>query len=351
MVGPHLRCHLPCKIGTLTARRFTVAAFDIQNHILMSNHASKERPAVSVVIISDYGSGQEHTWNVIRRTFAALAGQDFREPAEFLFVEPSQSAPLVPSDLATILPGFRVVAADASTSYELKNAAMRAACADLVVMLDADCAPEPDWLSQLMRTARAHPEATVVSGRTTHEGSGLLNRTMAAANRAYVDVGETGPTHHISNNNALFRREAYLAHPLPTDVGPFASHMQVQAILRDGGTLFFEPRARVEHAYEGWSTELNFRREFGYGMIRTRCADPRLPYAWAVRLGYLAIPFFIAHHVLTGWWRCIRFRSVHRVGWYELPISFALIAIAGGMETSGMISAMRGQPGVESLFR
>ena len=315
-----------------------------------ANLPTKE-PAVSVVIISDYASGLEEGWNELRATLRALAEQDFEEPANFTLIESAELAPRIPPDIGTILPALRVVTVPQRTSYELKNAAVEAASTELVAMLDGDCAPSPEWLRRLVDAMRAHPEAAVISGRTVHPDQGLLHRAMGAVNRSYVDVGQAGPTKRISNNNALYRRSAFLAHPLPTNVGPFGSHLQAEAILRGGGHLRFEPRAQVVHAYEGWATERNFRRGNGYGVIRTRRADPRMPYAWLTRLGYLSIPLFVGGHILTAWWYCIRRGRDHGVAWYELPVAFAFAAAAISMETPGMLSALRNQAGVDTLFR
>ncbi len=309
------------------------------------------KPAVSVVIISDYASGLDAGWNDLRTTLRALAQQDFEEPADFMMVEAAELAPQIPPDFAAILPPLRVVTVPHRTSYELKNAAVQAASTEMVAMLDGDCAPSADWLRRLVAAMRAHPEAAAISGSTVNSGKGLLNRVMGAVNRSYVDVGQAGPTPHISNNTAIYRRSAFLAHPLATNVGPFGSRLQAEAILRSGGRLLFEPGARVVHAYEGWVTERNFRRGFGYGVIRTRRVDPRLPYAWLTRVSYLSIPVFIAAHILTGWWYCLRHGRKHGLVWYELPIAFALVAIACSMETPGMLSALRNQAGVDTLFR
>jgi hypothetical protein len=197
---------------------------------------------------------------------------------------------------------------------------------------------------------RTHSDAAVISGRTVHAGNGLNHRAMGAVNRSYVDVGRAGPTRRISNNNALYRRSAFMAHPLPTNVGPFGSHLQAEAILRSGGRLFFEPSARVLHAYEGWATERDFRRGNGYGVIRTRRVDPRMPYAWLTRLGVFSVPVFVAGHIVTAWWYCLRRGRDHGVAWYELPAAFAFAAIACTMETPGMLSALRNQA-VDTPFR
>jgi hypothetical protein len=308
-------------------------------------------PSVSVVIVSDYASGQETGWNDLRKTLRALAQQDFEEPADFMLVESTELAQQIPPDFGAILPALRVITVPQRTSYELKNAAVQAASTELVAMVDGDCSPSADWLRRLVGAMRAHPDAAVISGRTFHAGKGLVHRAMGAVNRSYVDVGQAGPTRRISNNNALYRRSAFLAHPLTTNVGPFGGHLQAEAILRSGGRLLFEPRARVVHAYEGWATEQNVRRGIGYGVIRTRRADPRMPYAWLTRLGYLSIPLFVAGHILTAWWYCLRRGRDHGVVWYELPVAFAFAAIACSMETPGMLSALRNQAGVDTLYR
>jgi hypothetical protein len=319
--------------------------------MLKARSMAPREPSVSVVVISDYAAGLEAGWNDLRRTLEALAEQDFEEQVDFLLVESARLAGQIPGHLLTIVPTLRVVAVPHWASYELKNAAVQATSTELVAMLDGDCSPARDWLRQIVSTSRAHPDAAVVSGKTTYAGQSLLHRTMEAVTRSYVDVGRTGPTRRISNNNALFQRSAFLAHPLPTDVGPFAAHMQAEAILRAGGRLLFEPRARVVHAYEGWATEWNFRRAYGYGVVRSRRADRRVPYAGLLRLGYLSIPLFVAGHILTGWWYCLHQGRDHGMAWYELPVAFAFAAIACVMEAPGMFRALRNRPDIDTLFR
>jgi cellulose synthase/poly-beta-1,6-N-acetylglucosamine synthase-like glycosyltransferase len=142
-----------------------------------------------------------------------LARQDFDEPAEFLFVvsEKMGSGPVstarakrvpsagmetdpisrtdagcasdgaLPAGLADELPGLKVVLAPVHTSYELKNAGVRAAAGDLVVFLDADCVPEPGWLRALVATMRGNPDAVATSGRTVYEGRGLIVRSLSGS--------------------------------------------------------------------------------------------------------------------------------------------------------------------------
>jgi hypothetical protein len=307
------------------------------------------QPSVSVIIVSDYASGLEAGWNDLRTTLKALAQQDFAEPVDFMLVESTELAGQIPSDFAAILPALRVIAAPQRTAYELKNTAVQAASTELVALIDGDCAPSADWLRRLVDAMRAHPEAAAISGRTLHAGSRLINRAMGAANRSYVEVAQAGPTTSLSSNNVIFRRSAYLAHPLP--FGPFASHLQSEAIRRSAGSLLFEPGARVVHAYEGWATEWDFRRASGYAVIRSCRVDPLLRYAWLARLSYFSIPLFVARHILTGWWYCLSCGRNHGLVWYELPAAFALVAVASCLEAPGMLSALQNRPSAGTLFR
>lgn len=137
------------------------------------------RPAVSVVVTSDYASGKPAGWDDLRASLAALARQDFPEPAEFLLVETAALAPRIPADVLRTLPSLRIVSADARAASALKNAGARAACADIVALIDGDCRAARGWLRHLVSALRDHPEVGVVSGRTTYGDETRFARMMA----------------------------------------------------------------------------------------------------------------------------------------------------------------------------
>ena len=93
---------------------------------------------------------------------------------------------------------------------------------------------------------------------------------VLAPNEAMCDAGVT---EHISNNNAAFVREAFLAAPLPLDLGPFASSVQASRLSRHG-RLWFEPAASVTHAFAGIAMERDVRRHLGWAAIALRRRDP-----------------------------------------------------------------------------
>jgi hypothetical protein len=309
------------------------------------------QPVVSVIVTCDYQSGTEGGWNDLRATLSGLAQQDFQEPAEFLLVESTKLAPEIPPDLNNILPALRIVVAPESAAGKLKDAGVRAASADLVALLDGDCVAAPGWLSRFVELMRRHPEVTAVSGKTVYGTNRLLDRAMALSSRSFLDKGRTAPTRHLTVNNFGVRRAVWLAHPFPANGGAHMSRLETEPILRDGGRFLFDPKLRVEHRYDGWSTEKAIRQSLGYGVIRARRIDPRLPYAWMARLGYFSIPLFVAARILHTWWNCLRGARRYGVAWYELPAVFFLAAAACAIEIPGMILAVRGKPLDKTEFR
>jgi hypothetical protein len=309
------------------------------------------QPVVSVIVTSDYASGRPKTWNDLRAALAALARQDFQEPAEFLLVESADLAPRIPSDLKNILPTLRVIVVPAVSASKLKNEGVRAASADLVALIDGDCVADSSWLSHFVALMRSRPGIAAVSGRTVYGSGRFIDRVMALISRSFLDKGRTAPTRHLTVNNAGFRRSVLLSHPFPEQSGPHMSVLQAEPIIRAGLQLLFDPGLCVQHSYDGWSTEKEIRRSMGYGVIRARHLDRRLPHAWMARLGYFSILLFVAARILHTWWNCLRGARRYGVAWYQLPAAFGLAAAACAMEIPGMILAVRGEPLDNTEFR
>jgi len=301
------------------------------------------KPEFSVVLVSDYAAGDETSWASLRRTLTALAGQEFAGTVEFLLVEQEDIAAHAPPDLAQILPSLRMVKSSETDSYGLKDDGVRVAQGDVVVFLDTDCRPAPDWLARIAAAWKAHPDAAAISGRTTYEGTGTMDRLSALLSRAYVDQGTEGQTPMIANNNGSLRRSVYLAHPLPTHMGAFAGRIQSEAILRAGGRLWFDPSIRVIHEFEGWPMEADIRRNIGYATVITRLRDSQMPYAGLIRLGRPAIPLIVAGKTLNIWLDSLRCWRYFDVRLWELPLALIFGTILAVMEVPGMWTAFANQ--------
>lgn len=306
---------------------------------------------ISVVIVSDHGAGAAPSHEELIDVLVALAGQEGAPPTEFLLVENEALADRLPAGIEQRLPGLRVVRSPAQGSYELKNAGVRAASAPIVVMLDGDCPPAPDWLTRIADAWRRHPDAAAISGHTQYAGSSLRDKSLALLSRGFLDPGREGESEFISNNNSSLRREVYLRHPLPEGLGPFAARLQSEAIRREGGRLYFDPRIRVVHAFEGWDMEADIRRNGGYGTVVTRLHDARMPGAWLVRLGPLAIPAIYAVKTWDCWRAALRCGRHFGLRWWEVPATLALAPVLMTMEIPGMWAAYRRQSALPTEYR
>lgn len=300
-------------------------------------------PTVSVIVVGDVGSGSDRGWQEVRQTLAALARQDLAEPYEVLVGENESVLASMPADLRALAPRVRFVAAGASNSQELKNIAVAQARAPLIAIVDADVVLAPDWLSRTLATMRAQPQAAVVSGRTLHTSTGLIARALALLERGFVDPGPAGETRFLACHAMLIRRSWWLAHPADPEVGPFASRLQSESILRAGGRLYFEPAALAFHQYAGWRTQRDIFRNAGYGTVVALQRDRTLPFAWLTRLGALSIPAMVLGKTWISWGLSLRLYRHYGLRRYELPVVLGLAAVVHLLEASGMWHALRGE--------
>lgn len=308
-------------------------------------------PAVSVILVCDHSAGLPKGWADIRAALTALSRQDFDEPAEFFLFESDCHRDQIPADLNSILPSLQVRLVAEYSANALKNAAVRATSAEIIAILDADCAPDPSWLTCLIKALRAHPEAAAVSGRTVYPQQSFSVKVCALLARAYLDPGHAGLTNFIAPNNCGFRRAAYYSHPLPTTMGTFSSRTQSEALLRDGWELWFDPQMQVIHDFEGWHMESDLRRNAGHGTIITRLRDPALPWAKLAQLGRCSIPVILAGKILNSWRDCVRCGRSYGLRWFQVPAAMLLSIGIHLLEYPGMLRAYRGTGLGESLFR
>lgn len=311
----------------------------------MTSTDSGAKPSVSIITVSDYKTGDPSSMKALQLTLAGLAKQDYDGSVEYILVEAEDSLNQVPDDISEVLPELRVVIGDQGpTSYDLKNAGAQAASSDFVVMLDADCAPHPKWLSSLMGHRQRHPNAAAISGRTMYKKQGVLPNIFALLDRGYVDCGGPGECGAISNNNGAFSREILLKFPLENDVGPFGSKPHSDQIKADGGELRFEPGMVVYHGYGAWPMAKEIREFTGYAMARYRKINPNAKYGWLYRLGPVAIPVIFAMGLLDSWISILKLYPHYDLKWYNVPYAFYVAFRAQLLEIPGLVKGMREEP-------
>ena len=149
------------------------------------------------------------------------------------------------------------------------NLGASVARADLLVFLNDDAVVEPDWLDQLVLTARSDPQIGAVGSRILFEDGSLqeagaviwgdgptsaVGRDLPAGSREYMYVRDAD---YVSANGMLVTREAW------EEVGGFADDYHpayyedvdlCMALRRRGHRVVYEPRAVLRHREGGSST-------------------------------------------------------------------------------------------------
>ncbi|GAB3990587.1 glycosyltransferase [Nocardioides marmoraquaticus] len=124
------------------------------------SHAAVPAPGDAArvsVVVTHYEQPQE-----LARTLAALARQD-RPPDEVVVTDDGSAEP------PSVPPGVRLVVQpdEGFRAARARNRGVAATTGDVVVLLDADTAPEPSLLRHLTEVPRAEPDVLVV-GRRRH---------------------------------------------------------------------------------------------------------------------------------------------------------------------------------------
>lgn len=137
--------------------------------------------------------------------------------------------------------------------YELKNAGAVLADGEVVVLLDSDAVPEPDWLQNLLAPFD-QPNALAANGHTYLGYSCLISRTLALTWIFPLRACDARAERRALNaNNCAFRTKWLQANPFPIDNGfKVGCTKQMMQLQQSGGEAVRAP-AYVRHApLSGW---------------------------------------------------------------------------------------------------
>ncbi len=202
--------------------------------------------------------------------------------------------------------------------YVHKNRGFDATTGDIVAFIDGDCAPEPDWLEQLIRPFA--DGALVVAGATSYPGA--VAPIANAIDFPYFD-GKTAQRRSIADapptvrnffaNNVAFERETFATRRYPTIEPMFHGQCQVLALrlLEDGVPVVFAPLARLTHAWPD-----NLREWLEVRLLRGADTVALMPYLLAHytpraapvvdRLGALPTLALFAARAMSSSWHALR---------------------------------------------
>ena len=147
--------------------------------------------------------------DLLRRCLTALGAQR-RAPDEVIVVDNGSiddSAAVAEHLGATVVPcALRGIAAASAAGYD-------AARGDLVLRLDADCVPSPDWVSTMVAALQADADTAVVSGGARFIDGPRALRGLVAAIYLGAYTAATFPAlghRPVFGSNLGFRRTAWL---------------------------------------------------------------------------------------------------------------------------------------------
>lgn len=144
---------------------------------------------------------------------------------------------------------LRAEPVDGLKYYELKNAGAARTSGEVVVFLDSDVIPEPDWLQELLECF-ANPDVSVVGGQTYMSLDTFYDKAFSLFwfYGLRSDRTDLAPDRNYFANNVAFRRSVFERHSFPkTDLYRGACLWQTDALLRNGIQIYRQYRAGASH--------------------------------------------------------------------------------------------------------
>jgi GT2 family glycosyltransferase len=218
---------------------------------------ARDWPSVSVVVCSNNGSG------TIRETCEGLVGLDYPD-VEVIVVDDGSTDGT--GDIAHEH-GFRVVATENEGLSSARNTGWKAARGEIIVYLDDDAQPDPQWLRYIAHAFMTTGHVAVGGPNVPPPGMGVVAACVAAApgGPIHVLMSDT-EAEHIPGCNLAVRREVL------AKLGGFDPRFRVAGddvdicwrMLEDGWTIGYSPAALVWHRRR--DTVRGFlRQQRGYG--------------------------------------------------------------------------------------
>jgi GT2 family glycosyltransferase len=280
--------------------------------------------------------------DAIAPTMAALESQTCRRDLfEILIVlDPAVDEPTL-AELSRRFPALRQVRDIEPNYFAEKNAGVRAAQSPIVVWLDADCVPGPDWLETLI--APLAEGAQVATGETRYQGGTLSARTFSVSDFATVSE-RGGKATGIMLNNVALPRELALRRPLDARIrrngGCFLLYHQ---LLADGVRMVYVPEASVTHELDVDGVGF-VRKHFdrGYDAVTAyRCDDTFALRGTRLyrRLGPIALPPLAARRMITDVLHLFRSRRHSRISLLQVPYYAGVMFVTRTIELAGSMLA------------
>ena len=237
--------------------------------------AITEQPPADAVIIPHYNDIPR-----LERCLSALSENDIAN-TEVVVVD--NASPVSLDGVSRAFPGFRFVVETQKGAAHARNRGVAETTAQRLFFIDADCVPDPDWLTVGREIA---DRADLIGGRVDvfdetpppRSGAEAFEAVFAFNFRRYIEVqGFSGA------GNLLTRRDIFDA------IGGFVNGVSedrewtMRAVAR-GYSLIYEDRLRVSHpSRQDWPALKAKWRRTTQEAYQLNGTDPAARLRWAVR--------------------------------------------------------------------
>jgi cellulose synthase/poly-beta-1,6-N-acetylglucosamine synthase-like glycosyltransferase len=303
-------------------------------------------PSVSVVVetvTAREGTAPPPLAEALAGTLNALADQTDRATmVETIVVVDRTIDPTAVEEVRRRFPDVRLVQSSERNYFDAKNAGAAAATGEIVIMLDGDTVPTGDWLRRLL--ARFDPKVDVVAGRTRYTGTSLLARTCSVPDFANILEEDGGMAGGFNINNVAFRKRVLQEHPLDARIRRNGGCYLLYKQLRAAGThVVYEPRASVDHGFEGFGEFIRKHFERGFDGVSVYRFDDRAALRgtrYFRRFGAFAIVPLTVRRLAVDWLRLLKHRRQIGISGFAFPYYAAVMTGVRAVEAVGAFTAV-----------
>jgi GT2 family glycosyltransferase len=209
-----------------------------------------------------------------------------------------------------------------------------AAQGEKLILLDADCVPQPGWLAAMLDAAARWSDAGAISGAMLPQGDTFTSHCGQIARfHEHLNVNPPGPRSTLASFSLLVPRPVWRAVGGFDEKFKFAAGEDLDLSVRialGGRALYFEPRAVVRHRPTRVSWRSLWQHDFRSGtqsiVVRRQYADyyqtrdwMLMPWGWMVLS--LAIALVRTVQIYAGtprlwrYWRCGFWVALSKLAW------------------------------------
>lgn len=243
---------------------------------------------------------------------------------------------------------IKVVGADNSNYYELKNEGARIASGQILAFADSDVMPEKTWIEAIfLSIGEQKADASAGISKFRHK-NGLLSSNnpllQAAASISWGFVLPKGdeliPNSALAHNFAI-RKDIFDRYYYETDLGRLCAGSLHFTKLREEKTkMRFQPEQKTAHNFTFWWWISRLHLKLGYEVYTLRRIDSGYPNKSIARLGLLEPLTSFFWHCLLDIPQWFRFGKFSKFGLARkvslLPLLVVMSSMARGSEMVGM---------------